>query len=66
MSLLGRLPGPTDLKELPTATLPALADEIRAFLIDKVADVGIATAVLKRPASTHRGKVASVAAEETR
>jgi 1-deoxy-D-xylulose-5-phosphate synthase len=40
MSLLDRITGPTDLKELPTATLADLAVEIRAFLIDKVSGVG--------------------------
>ncbi|MGH3856669.1 MAG: 4-hydroxy-3-methylbut-2-enyl diphosphate reductase [Pseudonocardiaceae bacterium] len=32
--------GPVDLKGLPIATLPALAREIRAFLIDRVSGVG--------------------------
>ncbi|MGQ0715827.1 MAG: 1-deoxy-D-xylulose-5-phosphate synthase [Pseudonocardiales bacterium] len=40
MSLLGRITGPTDLKGLPTATLAVLAEEIRAFLIDKVSGAG--------------------------
>ncbi|MGB6165617.1 MAG: 1-deoxy-D-xylulose-5-phosphate synthase [Pseudonocardiaceae bacterium] len=40
MSLLGRITGPTDLKKLSPATLAALAEEIRAFLIDKVSGVG--------------------------
>jgi 1-deoxy-D-xylulose-5-phosphate synthase len=40
MSLLGGITGPTDLKGLSTATLTVLAQEIRAFLIDKVSDVG--------------------------
>jgi 1-deoxy-D-xylulose-5-phosphate synthase len=40
MSLLDRITGPTDLKELSTSALPALAEEIRAFLIDKVSVVG--------------------------
>ncbi|MGH4010871.1 MAG: flavodoxin-dependent (E)-4-hydroxy-3-methylbut-2-enyl-diphosphate synthase, partial [Pseudonocardiaceae bacterium] len=40
MSLLGRITGPTDFKGLSTATLAALAEEIRAFLIDKVSGAG--------------------------
>ena len=40
VSLLGRITGPTDLKKLPTATLTVLAEEIRAFLIDKVSRAG--------------------------
>ncbi|HSL06428.1 MAG TPA: 1-deoxy-D-xylulose-5-phosphate synthase [Pseudonocardiaceae bacterium] len=40
MSLLGRITGPTDLKGLSTAALAVLAEEIRAFLIDKVSGVG--------------------------
>jgi 1-deoxy-D-xylulose-5-phosphate synthase len=40
VSLLGRITGPGDLKELSTETLAALAQEIRAFLIDKVSGVG--------------------------
>jgi 1-deoxy-D-xylulose-5-phosphate synthase len=40
VSLLGRITGPTDLKGLSTATLAALAEEIRAFLIDKVSGAG--------------------------
>lgn len=31
MSLLGGISGPSDLKGLPAARLPALAQEIRAF-----------------------------------
>jgi 1-deoxy-D-xylulose-5-phosphate synthase len=40
MNLLGRITGPTDLKALFAATLLALAQEIRAFLVDKVSGVG--------------------------
>ncbi len=40
MSLLGRITAPADLKGLPAAALAALAAEIRAFLIDKVSNVG--------------------------
>lgn len=40
MNLLGRITGPTDLKGLSTATLLVLAQEIRAFLVGKVFDVG--------------------------
>jgi 1-deoxy-D-xylulose-5-phosphate synthase len=40
MSLLGHITGPTDLKGLSTATLAALAEEIRAFVIDKVSGAG--------------------------
>ncbi|MGH3618953.1 MAG: 1-deoxy-D-xylulose-5-phosphate synthase N-terminal domain-containing protein, partial [Pseudonocardiaceae bacterium] len=40
MTLLSRITGPADLKGLPVAALSALAQEIRAFLIDKVSGVG--------------------------
>lgn len=40
MSLLGRITGPTDLAGLSTAALAVLAQEIRAFLIDKVSGAG--------------------------
>jgi 1-deoxy-D-xylulose-5-phosphate synthase len=40
MNLLARIAGPTDLDGLSTAALSALAQEIRAFLIDKVFGVG--------------------------
>lgn len=40
MSVLARITGPTDLKDLSTAALAVLAQEIRAFLIDKVSSVG--------------------------
>ncbi|MGB6165172.1 MAG: 1-deoxy-D-xylulose-5-phosphate synthase N-terminal domain-containing protein [Pseudonocardiaceae bacterium] len=40
MSLLGSITGPPDLKELSAAALVVLAQEIRAFLIDKVSGVG--------------------------
>jgi 1-deoxy-D-xylulose-5-phosphate synthase len=40
MSLLSRIASPADLKRLPIATLTALAEEIRAFLIDKVSGLG--------------------------
>ncbi len=40
MSLLARITGPTDLKTPPVAELPALTQEIRAFLIDTVSRVG--------------------------
>jgi 1-deoxy-D-xylulose-5-phosphate synthase len=40
MSLLGRITGPTDLQGLSLATLCALAQEIRAYLIDKVSGLG--------------------------
>jgi 1-deoxy-D-xylulose-5-phosphate synthase len=40
MSLLGRITGPPELKELSAAALVVLAQEIRAFLIDKVSGVG--------------------------
>lgn len=36
MSLFARITGPTNLSELSTATLAALTEEIRAFLIDRV------------------------------
>ena len=35
MTLLSRITGPADLKGLSVAALSALAQEIRAFLIDK-------------------------------
>jgi 1-deoxy-D-xylulose-5-phosphate synthase len=40
VSLLERIEGPRDLKALPAAQLPALADEIRAFLVDQVSRTG--------------------------
>jgi 1-deoxy-D-xylulose-5-phosphate synthase len=40
MSLLGGISGPADLTGLPLATLAALAQEIHAFLIDKVSGAG--------------------------
>jgi 1-deoxy-D-xylulose-5-phosphate synthase len=40
MSLLGRITGPADLTGLSAATLAALAEEIRAFLIEKVSEAG--------------------------
>ncbi|MGH3882998.1 MAG: 1-deoxy-D-xylulose-5-phosphate synthase [Pseudonocardiaceae bacterium] len=40
MSLLGRITGPTDLKGLSLASLAVLAEEIRAFLIDKISGAG--------------------------
>ncbi|MGH3776249.1 MAG: 1-deoxy-D-xylulose-5-phosphate synthase [Pseudonocardiaceae bacterium] len=40
MSLLGRITGPADLTGLSTAALAVLAEEIRAFLIDKVSGAG--------------------------
>jgi 1-deoxy-D-xylulose-5-phosphate synthase len=40
MSLLGRIRGPTDLAGLSGAALATLAQEIRAFLIDKVSRTG--------------------------
>jgi 1-deoxy-D-xylulose-5-phosphate synthase len=40
MSVLRHITVPADLKELPVATLVVLAEEIRAFLINKVSGVG--------------------------
>lgn len=40
MRLLGRITGSTNLKELSTATLDALTQEIRAFLLDKASRTG--------------------------
>ncbi|MBM6403978.1 1-deoxy-D-xylulose-5-phosphate synthase [Phycicoccus sp. CSK15P-2] len=40
MSLLDRIEGPGDLKALPAASLPDLAEEIRGFLVDQVARTG--------------------------
>jgi 1-deoxy-D-xylulose-5-phosphate synthase len=40
MSLLAEITGPADLKALPAAKLPSLAEEIRAYLIDKVCAAG--------------------------
>ncbi|MBM6399797.1 1-deoxy-D-xylulose-5-phosphate synthase [Phycicoccus sonneratiae] len=40
MSLLERIGGPRDLKALPAADLPALAQEVREFLVDQVARTG--------------------------
>ncbi len=40
MSLLARIEGPDDLKALRPDQLPALAAEIRAFLVDEVARTG--------------------------
>ena len=40
VSLLGRITGPADLIGMSTATLAALTEEIRAFLIDKVSNAG--------------------------
>ena len=40
MSLLERIGGPRDLKALPAEQLPALAEEIRAFLVDEVSRTG--------------------------
>ncbi|WP_206320575.1 1-deoxy-D-xylulose-5-phosphate synthase N-terminal domain-containing protein [Streptomyces zingiberis] len=39
-SVLGRVTGPQELKELPPEELPALAREIREFLIDKARATG--------------------------
>ncbi|MGH3798150.1 MAG: 1-deoxy-D-xylulose-5-phosphate synthase [Pseudonocardiaceae bacterium] len=39
-SLLENLSGPVDLRRLPTAALPALAEEIRELLIDSVSRTG--------------------------
>ena len=39
-SLLGAVLGPADLKRLPHEQLPRLADEIRAFLVEKVTTTG--------------------------
>ena len=39
-SLLGSVHGPADLKRLPHEQLPRLADEIRAFLVEKVTTTG--------------------------
>jgi 1-deoxy-D-xylulose-5-phosphate synthase len=36
--LLSRIESPADLRRLPMATLPALADELRAFLVQAVSD----------------------------
>ncbi|WP_239100273.1 1-deoxy-D-xylulose-5-phosphate synthase [Phycicoccus sp. CSK15P-2] len=40
VSLLDRIEGPGDLKALPAASLPDLAEEIRGFLVDQVARTG--------------------------
>lgn len=40
MSLLDRIEGPRDLKALPAAQVPALAAEIREFLVDQVSRTG--------------------------
>ena len=40
MSLLERIQEPADLKAVPEAELPALAEEIRAFLVDQVSRTG--------------------------
>jgi 1-deoxy-D-xylulose-5-phosphate synthase len=40
MSLLDRITGPADLTGLSAATLAVLAEEIRAFLIEKVSEAG--------------------------
>ncbi|MCZ9346842.1 1-deoxy-D-xylulose-5-phosphate synthase, partial [Streptomyces sp. TRM76130] len=39
-SVLGRITGPRDLKELPAEELPRLAREIREFLVDRVCATG--------------------------
>ncbi|MBT2414325.1 1-deoxy-D-xylulose-5-phosphate synthase [Streptomyces sp. ISL-12] len=39
-SVLGRITGPRELKELPPEQLPELAREIREFLVDKVCATG--------------------------
>jgi 1-deoxy-D-xylulose-5-phosphate synthase len=40
MTLLSRITGPADLKRLSVATLSVLAQDIRAFLVEKVSGVG--------------------------
>ena len=40
MSLLERIEGPDDLRAVPVDRLPALAEEIRRFLVDQVARTG--------------------------
>jgi 1-deoxy-D-xylulose-5-phosphate synthase len=40
VSLLERIQGPADLKALPASEVPALAEEIRRFLVDQVARTG--------------------------
>ncbi len=40
MSLLEKIASPTDLKALPAAELPALAEEIRTFLVSEVSKTG--------------------------
>ena len=40
MSLLERIQGPKDLKALPASEVPALAEEIRQFLVDQVSRTG--------------------------
>ncbi len=40
MSVLDRIHGPGDLKALPESDLPALAKEIRAFLVEQVSRTG--------------------------
>ena len=40
MGLLNGIDGPADLKALPAARLPQLAEEIRGFLVDQVARTG--------------------------
>ena len=40
MGLLETIKGPQDLKSLPAEELPALAEEVRAFLVDAVSRTG--------------------------
>jgi 1-deoxy-D-xylulose-5-phosphate synthase len=39
-NLLASIQGPADLRRLPRAQLPALAGELRAFLLDSVSKTG--------------------------
>ena len=38
--LLSQLPTPDHLRQLPESDLPAVADELRAYLIETVSQVG--------------------------
>ena len=38
--LLGQINSPEDLKKMPASEMPALAEEIREFLVDQVSETG--------------------------
>ncbi len=40
MGILQSINSPSDLKKIPTAQIPALAKEVREFLIDRVSKTG--------------------------